>query len=94
MTDMSNPREVTEALGTALGQEDLTNKILSGELTADEAMPLLAGMIDQMMNLLFMPTVQALQYTEFRNPSMRPMVANIVMKDGTVLSIILEASDS
>jgi hypothetical protein len=91
---VSNDDLVETAMMAAqlMGKPELAVEILNGKLPAREAVPLLAGLVIGMLDNLFIPLTSAQGRSSGFNPSTHPLTINVVMKDGSALSVILEAS--
>lgn len=76
------------AIGRMIGQPEVAEKIISGELNARESAPLAAGIIEGVVRELFLPLVKAESWSGFEASS-QPLRGEVVLKDGTVLLIMI-----
>lgn len=86
-----DPREVAAAIGRLTGQSELAEMFLSGRMSADEVMPLLAGMLQGVITQLFGPTV-GIQGVAGFDPDTRPMTGTVTLLDGSRLIVTIEAT--
>ena len=82
-------RQIAAMVGEMTGRPDLASAILAGELTADEVIPVISGMVDGAVRSLAVPIIRARSWTGFI-PADRPMSGIITMLDGTQVRITLE----
>lgn len=89
----NDPRDTAAFIGRITGQDDIAQTALSGRLPAAEAVPLLAGMVDGVVQSLFAPIVSVQTWEPFRAdvPMGRPLIAVGTMLDGSKFRVTIEA---
>ena len=85
-------RRVVQEIGRANNRPGLADNIIEGRLTADDAAPLVAGMIEGLFINVVIPITCAVGWSGF-DPHVRPVVGRLTMQDGSVLEITLKQMD-
>jgi len=86
-----DPVKSARFIGELTGKQGLVEEILSGRMSADDILPLVAGMVDMMVCEVAGPIIQVQDWTGF-DPTARPMEGIITIPNGKV-KITLEALD-
>lgn len=90
---MPTPDEAAKMVSDLTGLHDLVAQVRSGQMPADDVLPMAAGMVWQSMASVFAGIVPVKHVSEFVSTE-RPMTMEVTLLDGSKMRISMEALDA